>query len=71
MQNNNLYDYGIFIKELNNQIKYQSMQNNNNVLKALEDTLKALDSTCKLNQKESNEFLQILCFSLLASKKVK
>ena len=68
MKENNLYDYAIFIKEVNNQIKYQRMQNNKNILKALEDTFKALESTCKLNQKESNEFLQILFSSLLVSK---
>ena len=68
MKENNLYNYSIFIKEVNNQIKYQRMQNNKNILKALEDTFKALDSTCKLNQKESNEFQQILFSSLVASK---
>ncbi len=63
---NEIYDYATFVREVN---RYAEQQKNSNqkVFKALQDTIKSLDSMNKLNQEEANMYLQILFVSLTAS----
>ncbi len=66
MKINEIYDYATFVREVN---RYAEQQKNSNqkVFKALQDTIKSLDSMNKLNQEEANMYLQILFVSLTAS----
>lgn len=67
MNNNEIYDYATFVREVNKHAEQQRNSSNQKVFKALEDTIKTLDSMSKLNQQEANMYLQILSISLTAS----
>lgn|GEM_PF-4194428 len=67
MSNNEIYDYGTFVREVNRYAEQQRNNSNQKVFKALQDTIKTLDSMNKLNQEEANMYLQILFASLTAS----
>ena len=67
MNNNAIYDYATFVREVNKYAEQQRNNSNQKVFKALQDTIKTLDSMNKLNQEEANMYLQILFASLTAS----
>lgn len=67
MSNNEIYDYATFVREVNRYSEQQRNNSNQKVFKALQDTIKTLDSMNKLNQEEANMYLQILFASLTAS----
>ncbi|MBP3920556.1 MAG: hypothetical protein J6D28_03210 [Bacilli bacterium] len=49
MNNNEFYDYATFVREVNKYAEQQRNSSNQKVFKALEDTIKTLDSMSKLN----------------------
>lgn len=67
MNNNAIYDYATFVREVNKYIEQQRINSNMKVIKALDDTIKVYDSLNKLNPEEANVYLQILFASLTAS----
>ncbi len=67
MINNEKYDYAIFVREVNRYAEQQRKNSNQKVFKALQDTIKTIDSLNELNQQEANMYLQILSVSLTAS----
>lgn len=67
MINNEKYDYAIFVREVNRYAEQQRKNSNQKVFKALQDTIKTIDSLNELNQQETNMYLQILSVSLTAS----
>lgn len=67
LSNNEIYDYATFVREVNRYAEQQRNNSNQKVFKALQDTIKTLDSMNKLNQEEVNMYLQILFASLTAS----
>ena len=67
MSNNEVYDYATFVREVNRYAEQQRKNSNQKVFKALQDTIKTIDSLNELNQQEANMYLQILSVSLTAS----
>ena len=67
MNKNAIYDYATFVREVNKHAEQQRNDSNQKVFKALQDTIKTLDSMNKLNPQEANMYLQILFASLTAS----
>lgn len=67
MINNEKYDYAIFVREVNRYAEQQRKNSNQKVFKALQDTIKTIDSLNELNQQEANMYLQILSVSLTTS----
>lgn len=67
LSNNKIYDYATFIREVNRYAEQQRNNSNQKVFKALQDTIKTLDSMNKLNQEKANMYLQILFASLTTS----
>ena len=67
MSNNEIYDYATCVREVKRYAEQQRNNSNQKVFKALQDTIKTLDSMNKLNQEEANMYLQILFASLTAS----
>ena len=67
MNNNIMYDYATFVREVNRYVSQQRLNSNMKVVKALDDTIKVYDLLNKLNPEEANMYLQILFASLTAS----
>ena len=67
MNNNEIYDYDAFVREVSKYAEQQRNNSNQKVFEALQDTIKMLNSMNKLNTQEANMYLQILFVSLTAS----
>ena len=63
MSNNEIYDYATFVREVNRYAEQQRNNSNQKVFKALQDTIKALDSMNKLNQEEAYVSSNIICIT--------